>query len=171
MRKRSIGIFIALMAAVSAPANAETKAAAGSELVGWAAPGPADLAVLEGLEGDNLAEARAAKNTTLKIESTKKDLDGDGIPELFFFIQHPMFCYDENGCTILVVRRASLSDPWSEIGVITASSPSLVIAPVKGEQFPLLRPLGTHPYSWNGRLYQETPDATPAVPAAGAADH
>lgn len=169
MRKLALGICVALAAAAPTARAADPKSATGAELTGWAEPGPADLVVLEGLEGENLAEARKAKGTKLEIQSAKKDLDGDGIPELFFFVKHPMFCYEElGGCSILVIRRASLSDPWQEIGVITAPAASLVVAPARSGDFPTLRPLGSQPYTWNGRQYQAEPGGAPAIPASEA---
>ena len=157
MRTRILGVFAVLVGAASVAHAAEPKAATGTEIKGWAEPSAADLAVLEGLEGENLAEARKTRGATLEIEAAKKDLDGDGIPELFFFVKHPMFCYDESGCTILVIRRASLSDPFREIGVLTAPAAGIVVMPAKGGELPTLRPLGAQPYSWDGRQYRPEP--------------
>jgi len=165
MRKRRLGMVMLLAGAASGALAAETMPGAGTEIVGWAEPGPADLAVLEGLEGENLAEARNTKGTTLKIESAKKDLDGDGIPELFFFVRHPLFCYDEaGGCSLIIVRRASLSDPWREIGVLTVPVPRIVVMPAKGRDLPMLRPLGSQPYAWDGQRYEPAPAAAAAAP-------
>ncbi|MCC6641827.1 MAG: hypothetical protein IT386_11765 [Deltaproteobacteria bacterium] len=161
-----LGICLAIVAAAHVAQAADPAPAAGVELTGWGEPAAADLAVLEELEGENLAEARKEKGTTLEIRGTKKDLDGDAIPELFFFVKHPMFCYEElGGCTILVVRRASLVDRWQEIGVLTAAEPSVVVSPARQGDFPALRPLGSQPYTWNGRQYemQGGPAAAPAA--------
>ncbi len=169
MRKGFVGIFAALVAAAAGAGAEETKPAAGAELTGWAEPGPADLAILEELEGENLAEARKTKGTTLEIQSARKDLDKDGIPELFVFVKHPMFCYEEaGGCALLVIRRASLSDPWREIGIITAPAPSLVVGPARPGEFPVLRPLGSRPYGWDGRQYQEDRVGAAAVSSSDA---
>ena len=165
--RRALGACLALAAAAHAAHAAEPKPAAGAELTGWAERGAADLAVLEDLEGENLAEARKQKGTTLEIRAARKDLDGDAIPELFFFVKHPMFCYEElGGCTILVVRRASLSDRWQEIGVLTAAEPNLVVSPARQGDFPALRPLGSQPYTWNGRQYEMQTGAAAAPDGA-----
>lgn len=165
MRKRWLGIVLAGVATATAAGAADPKTRA-TELTGWGVPSDADLLVLEALEGDNLAEARNAPKTKLEIVGTRKDLDGDGIPELFFFLKHPSFCYEElGGCTLLVVRRASLSDPWQEVGVITVPSPSVGITPGREGELPTLRPIGTQPYTWDGRAYKPEPGVAPAVPA------
>lgn len=164
MRKGVASAVAALVVAAAGAGAEEAKQTPGAEVTGWATAGPADLAILEELEGENLAEARKAKGTTLEIQSARKDLDKDGIPELFVFVKHPMFCYDEaGGCTLLVIRRASLSDPWREIAVITAAAPSLVVGPSRPGEFPALRPLGSRPYGWDGRQYQEDRGGAPAV--------
>jgi hypothetical protein len=160
-----MGIAIAAACAAAGAQAAGPTPATGTEIVGWAEPGPADLAVLEGLEGENLAEARNTKGTTLKIESAKKDLDGDGIPEYFFFVRHPLFCYEEaGGCSLIIVRRVSLSEPWREVGVLTVPAPGVLVMPSKGREMPTLRPLGAQPYAWDGELYQPAPTAAAAAP-------
>lgn len=170
MRNLVLGVCLAIAVAAPAARAADPKSAAGAELTGWAEPGPADLVVLEGLEGDNLAEARNARGTKLEIQAAKKDLDGDGIAEIFFFVKHPMFCYEElGGCSLLVVRRVSLSDPWQEIGVLTVPAPSLVVMPAKSGELPTLRPLGSQPYAFDGRQYRAQPADGPAVSAPDAA--
>lgn len=161
---RALGLCLLIAVATQAAHGAEPQPAAGAPVMGWAEAGPADLAVLEALEGENLAEARGQKGTTLEIRAAKKDLDGDAIPELFFFVKHPMFCYEElAGCAIIVVHRASLSDPWREIGVLTAPEPSLVVSPARQGEFPVLRPLGSQPYAWNGRQYEIQSGASTAT--------
>ena len=171
IRKGRWAFVLATVGVAALAVAAGGKSAEESAVTGWGAPNPADMSVIEELEGENLAEARKMKGATLEIQSARKDLDGDGIPEIFVFVKHPMFCYEESGCTILVIRRASLSDPWREIGAISANSPSLTVLPGKGNELPGLRVRGPQSYTFDGQRYQPETPAAPSEPASGAAPH
>lgn len=144
-----------------APASPAPPAATSGEIVGWGEPLPADLAVLESLEGENLAEAK--KQGPLKLQGTRKDLNGDGIPELFFFVENPLFCWKTEGCTVIVVSRASLTDPWREVGALVAPTPSVIVLNETSTEFPTLKAVGARTYGWNGVAYEPRSPAPPEV--------
>ena len=142
---------VALTLAVWALAPAAARAA-GQELTGWGEPGPAELAALQEVEGENLDAARKAKPAP-KIEATKKDLDGDGIAELFFYVRHPMFC-EQSECMLIVLHRDTSTGPWREVAVIPTQSTSLLIVPAPGGGFAELHPIALPAWKWNGKNYQ-----------------
>ncbi len=134
------------------PAAPPARPAAGGEITGWGEPLPADLLVLEDLEGENLAEAR--KQGAVKIFGARRDLNGDGIPELFFFVDHPMFCWKGEGCSVIVISRRSLTDSWREVGALVAPTPSVIVLTETASEFPALKAVGARTYGWNGSAYE-----------------
>ena len=100
----------------------------------------------------------------MKIHGARKDLNGDGIPELFFFVENPMFCWKSEGCTVIVVSRASLTDAWREVGALVAPTPSVIVLTETASEFPALKAVGARTYGWNGTAYEPR---SPAPPASG----
>lgn len=147
-------------AAKAAPAAPEAPSRAG-EITGWGEPLPADLEILERLEGENLDEAR--KQGRLAIQGARKDLNGDGIPELFFYVDNPYFCWKGEGCTVIVLSRASLSDPWRMVGALVAPTPSVMVLGETASEFPALKAIGARTYGWNGSAYEPRSPAPPEV--------
>lgn len=161
MRNAAVVSIVFLLGLPLAATGADPKPAEAGELAGWGEPLPADLAVLEELEGENLAEAK--KQGPVKIAATRKDLNGDGIPELFFRIDNPMFCWEEEGCAVIVVSRASLTDRWREIGAVIAPSTSVLVLREGGTEFPSLKAVGARTYVWDGQIYKPTGPAPPVA--------
>ncbi len=126
--------------------------AAGQEVKGWAEPGPVELTALQDVEGENLDEARKTKPGP-QIEATKKDLNSDGIPELFFYVRHPMFC-EQNECMLIVLHKSTSTGPWREVAVIPTQSTSITVVPAADGGFAELHPVGLPPWKWNGNNYQ-----------------
>lgn len=134
------------------PGGAPARPAPGGEITGWGVPLPADLLVLEELEGENLAEAK--KQGAVTILGARRDLNGDGIPELFFFVENPMFCWKGEGCSVIVISRRSLTDSWREVGALVAPTPSVIVLTETASEFPALKAVGARTYGWNGSAYE-----------------
>ena len=94
---------------------------------------------------------------------TVSSVTGDGIPELFFFVENPMFCWKSEGCTVIVVSRASLTDAWREVGALVAPTPSVIVLTETASEFPALKAVGARTYGWNGTAYEPRSPAPPEV--------
>jgi len=146
------GAAIGLAAAAASAQGGGFAAAEGRQVTGWSEPGALETAVLEDKEGANLAGARAAGGEP-RIRSVRLDLNGDGIDEILYHVDHPFFC-GSGECPVLVMHRRGAAEPWNEVAAVFTPSAAIRVGPAKRGGFLEIHAAeGRGTWGWDGSQY------------------